>query len=133
MGRRCKHTLWGLGRVLVGELDLQLEETALPQSLFLAGDRALPLLKIEAALRVLCRLCDEAKGMILAPLFSLFRETVLTERHCGKSGGSDCRDSLLCLRRRIVDVMARIEVVRLQRYSWDASGRSATRQTVLVV
>lgn len=133
MDRRCQHTLWGLGGVLVRELDLKLEEATLPQSLFLARDRALPFLEIETALRVLCGLCDEAEGMIFAPLFSLFRETVLTERHCGKSGGSDCRDSLLCLRRRIVDVMARIEVVRLQRYSWDASGRSATRQTVLVV
>jgi hypothetical protein len=69
---RCKHTLWGLGRVLVRELDLKLEQAALPLGLFLAGDGALPLLEIETALRVLCGLCDEAEGMIFAPLLSLF-------------------------------------------------------------
>jgi hypothetical protein len=72
MDRICQHTLWGLGRVLVRELDLELEEAALPQGLFLAGDRALPLLEIETALRVLCGLCDEAEGMIFTPLLSLF-------------------------------------------------------------
>lgn len=75
------HTLGGLGRVLVRELDLELEEATLPQSLFLARNGALPLLKIETALGVLCGLCDEAEGMIFAPLLSLFRETVGTERH----------------------------------------------------
>jgi hypothetical protein len=72
IGRGCQHTLWGLGRVLVRELDLELEEAALPQSLFLAGDGAFPLLEIKTALRVLCGLCDEAKGMVFAPLLSLF-------------------------------------------------------------
>jgi len=36
--RRCQHTLWGLSRVLVRELDLKLEEAALPHSLLLARD-----------------------------------------------------------------------------------------------
>jgi hypothetical protein len=70
--RKREHTLWGLGRVLVRELDLELEQAALPQSLFLAGDGALPLLEIETALRVLCRLCDKSEGVIFAPLLSLF-------------------------------------------------------------
>jgi hypothetical protein len=76
-----RHTLGGLGGVLVRELDFKLEETTLPQSLFLARDGTLPLLEIEATLRVLCGLCDEAEGVIFAPLLSLLRETVGTERH----------------------------------------------------
>lgn len=84
MRTECKreaHTLGGLGRVLVRELDLELEEAALPQSLFLARNGALPLLQIETALRILCGFCDEAEGVVFAPLLSLFRETVGTERH----------------------------------------------------
>lgn len=80
------HTLGGLGRVLVRELNLELEEAALPQSLVLAGNGALPLLKIKTALGILCRLCDEAEGVIFAPLLSLLRETVGTERHGSAAG-----------------------------------------------
>lgn len=78
---RGSHTLWGLGRVLIRELNLELEQAIGPESLLFARNRAFPLLEIKTTLRVLCGLCDEAEGVILAPLLSLLGETVCTERH----------------------------------------------------
>lgn len=116
------HTLGRLGRVLVRELDLELEEATLPQSLFLARDGALPLLKIETALGVLCGLCDEAEGVILAPLLSLFRETVGTERH---GSGADVLDQevVVCLELEGRSML-------LQRWEQsDVPGKVATKQS----
>lgn len=60
----------GGGKRTIREKDLELEETALPQSLVLAWYAAFPLLQIECALGCLCGLCDKPKRMVLPPLLS---------------------------------------------------------------
>lgn len=52
----------------IGKGNFESEQTALPERLVFAGDRTLPFLEVKSSLRSLCRFCDKAKGMILAPL-----------------------------------------------------------------
>ena len=53
----------------IRELHFELKESALPDSLVSSGNHALPALEVKSALRVLCRLCDEAEGVVFAPCF----------------------------------------------------------------
>ena len=54
----------------IGEEDFKLEQTTLPDGPVLAWNCTIPLLEVECALRGLHRSCDEAKWVILAPLFA---------------------------------------------------------------
>jgi len=64
-------TLGGLRGVLVRESHSQLEESASPDSLLLAGDTTLPHLQIEDTLRGTRRFREEAEWVVLAPLLSV--------------------------------------------------------------
>ena len=66
----------------IGKDNAQLEQTALPQSLFLAGNATLPNLQIKDSLSIPLRFRVEAKWMITSPLFSLLLKSVHTQRHC---------------------------------------------------
>lgn len=55
----------------IRELHFELEEGALPDRLVSSWDHALPALEVECALRVLHRLCDEAKRVVFAPCFPM--------------------------------------------------------------
>lgn len=52
----------------IGEDKLQLQHTALPESVLLARDGALPALQVQCRLRGALGLCDEAEGVVTAPL-----------------------------------------------------------------
>lgn len=101
--KKSKHTLWWLGWVLVWKRDLELEQAAFPDGLFLAGDTAIPFLQVHHAVGAAHGLCEKAKGMVSSPRLSgvlladgqdagrlgrvpLFREPVDAEGH----GGSGC-------------------------------------------
>merc|ERR550519_1430575 len=67
---------------IVLEDDLTFVETALPGSSFLAGDSELPQHEVHGAVLVLHGSSDEAKGVILPPGLSLFRQAGLSySRH----------------------------------------------------
>lgn len=70
-----------LGRVLVWEREFQLKQAAFPLCLLLAGDTAIPLLEVHHAIRAAHGFCEEAKGVVASPLFSLFREPVHAQSH----------------------------------------------------
>jgi len=73
----------------IGERHGQLEETARPDRVFLAGDATLPDLEVEYALGIPLRFGIEAKGVVLAPLFA--RETTKSQR-CTKGGSTGKRE-----------------------------------------
>jgi hypothetical protein len=66
----------------IREGNVQLEQTALPERLFLAGYATIPNLQIEDSLSVALRFCIKSKRMITSPLFALLLESVHTQRHC---------------------------------------------------
>jgi hypothetical protein len=97
--RRRRRTLGRLGRVLVRERDLELEEATLPERVVLAGDTAVPPLEVHHAVCAAHGLGEEAKGMVQAPLFPGAVSTGGHDRHGGartapRRGGS-CRETLL--------------------------------------
>jgi len=60
----------------------ELEQSSLPQGLFLARNTTLPRLQIEASpARRTNGLCVETEGMVSSPLLALLLESVLTQRH----------------------------------------------------
>jgi hypothetical protein len=87
-GRDRKRTLRRLRRVLIRKRDIQLEQTALPQSLGLSRNTAFPTLQIKDTVGVSMRPGVEPKRVVSSPLFSLLRETILAKRHRVKSGRS---------------------------------------------
>lgn len=68
---RCRLTLWGLGRVLLGEDHDQLEKTALPDGLLLPRDATLPLLDIEDTGGRAFGFCEEPEWVVFAPELSV--------------------------------------------------------------
>lgn len=62
-----EHTFWWLGWVFIRERDLELEQAAFPDGLLLAGDTAIPLLKVHHAVGAAHGLCEKAKGMVSSP------------------------------------------------------------------
>lgn len=52
----------------IREDQLQLQHTTLPKSILLSRDSALPALQVQSSLRSALGLCDEAEGMVTAPL-----------------------------------------------------------------
>ena len=82
-------TLGGLRGVLVREGHGQLEESARPDSLLLAGDTTLPHLQIEDTLRGTRRFREEAEWVILAPLLSVTCQVSDREIERGNGTGGD--------------------------------------------
>lgn len=70
-GVSSRLTLRRLGRVLLRENQRQLVKTALPESLFLAGNTTLPFLEVEYAIGSALGLGKESERMIFAPELSV--------------------------------------------------------------
>jgi len=82
--RRCEAAFWGLGRVFVRKCHFEFELPIFPNCLVFPWDGAFPFLEIEDTSGCAHRPCDETKGVVFPPLFSLFIQPVLAETHGGE-------------------------------------------------
>lgn len=76
------HTLRWFGRVLIGELHLELEQPSLPDGFVLARDCAVPALEVKGALCGLHRPGDEAEGVVFAPLLAVILSAMVGLSYC---------------------------------------------------
>ena len=69
----------------IGEENVDLEESAFPESFLFARNAAFPFLQVENSGSSTGGASKESERMILTPLLSLFTKPVLTERHGGRT------------------------------------------------
>lgn len=62
----------------IWEDKFHLEDSSLPQSIFLSGNGTLPALEVQSALRSLLGLCDKAEGVVATPLLTVRSKVVST-------------------------------------------------------
>ena len=74
--------LGGLVGVVIGELHEESVDAALPEASSFTGDLALPFVEVVGlAIGGFHRLCDEAKGVLFAPVAALLGQSLLCDVH----------------------------------------------------